>query len=102
MNLETSYTGVRLQRGTHARLQAFLDRLKLKAKANPSKFRPALTAGKIGLGDAIDELLYIVDREEMRKSSYSRSKKKAEKINPAQPLLFDMDRLADDGCPNIH
>jgi hypothetical protein len=69
-----SYVQCRLTEETHTRLRAFLERLKAKARASPGRFRPSLTKGKVGLSDAIDELLYFVDREEGRKASYSRAK----------------------------
>jgi hypothetical protein len=96
---QKQYVQARLSLDTHTRLTAFLERLKVKAKAKPSRYRPALCRGKAGLSDAIDELLFYFDQEETRKRSWSASRSKngrktAEKINPAEVL-----RMIDEGCP---
>lgn len=95
------YVQCRLTEETHGRLSAYLAAVKTRASKNPRKYPPGLCRGKVGFSDAIDFLLFTVQREEARKKSYSKS---ATSWQRKQEKLLEMlarDRLADDGCPNV-
>lgn len=97
---KSEYVQCRLTAATHQRLTAYLERLKAKAAAKPERYRPALSKGKVGLSDAIDQLLYFFDQEESRKRSYTQSRAKKDTL--PQPLFdnLEVDRMIAEGCPN--
>lgn len=68
------YVQTKLTQDVHARLTAFLERLKARARANPTRHRPGLDRAKAGLSDAVAELLWLADQEAMRKASHGRRK----------------------------
>lgn len=94
------YVQCRLTVDTHTRLTAFLGRLKSKAARAPGKYRPALSRGKVGLSDAIDELIFRLDLEESRKKSYSKGRRRKGRMLGSIFEDPEVQRMIDEGCPN--
>jgi len=94
------YIQVRLLMATYDRLQAFLEARRAKARARPIRARPAMLKTRSSVADAIDELLFLYDNEEARKSAYSQKRAAERKAREDKPFCWEVNRMLEEGFPN--
>lgn len=98
---QRQYVQVRVSADTHKRLTSVLNELRRDAVVRPDDYLPGLSQGKVGLSDAIDQLIFARDTEKVRKRSYKDAKRNPRVTVVPPHRRGEIDRMADDGCPNV-
>jgi hypothetical protein len=94
------YIQVRLLKSTYDQLQAFSEEEQLKARKRPQAYSQALSKTRVSVCDVVDELLCRWYKEQARKRAWMVKRRAKQKPREDQLLLFDMERMVDEGCPN--
>lgn len=94
------YIQVRLLKSTYDQLQSFSQEEQVKARKRPHAYSHALSKARVSVCDVVDELLCRWYKEQARKRAWMTKRRAKQKVREDQPLLFEIERMVEEGCPN--
>lgn len=94
------YIQVRLLKSTYNQLLAFSEEEQRKARRRPHAYSRALTKARVSVCDAVDELLVRQYKEMERKRAWTTKRRAKQKAREDLPISLELDRMAEEGCPN--